>query len=116
MRDKLTDVGVWGIQASSYTAGGQTVHFGSSCEYFTEGKAKASTLSLSVLVAIEMFNALNALSEVSLLSVFRRSRHSCRLACVHGCARMCACRPDSQTSTAGMSMHLVCPLPELCIQ
>mmetsp|Transcript_15870 Transcript_15870/g.28793 ORF Transcript_15870/g.28793 Transcript_15870/m.28793 type:complete len:1046 (+) Transcript_15870:117-3254(+) len=33
------------------------------CKYFTEGKMKASTLSLSVLVAIEMFNALNALSE-----------------------------------------------------
>lgn len=34
-----------------------------SCKYFTDGKIKASTLSLSVLVAIEMFNALNALSE-----------------------------------------------------
>jgi Ca2+-transporting ATPase len=34
------------------------------CEYFTaKGKAKASTLSLSVLVVIEMLNALNALSE-----------------------------------------------------
>mmetsp|Transcript_2437 Transcript_2437/g.3637 ORF Transcript_2437/g.3637 Transcript_2437/m.3637 type:complete len:1052 (-) Transcript_2437:248-3403(-) len=33
------------------------------CKYFTEGKETASTLSLSVLVAIEMFNALNALSE-----------------------------------------------------
>jgi len=33
------------------------------CKYFTDGKVKASTLSLSVLVAIEMFNALNALSE-----------------------------------------------------
>jgi len=33
------------------------------CKYFTDGKIKASTLSLSVLVAIEMFNALNALSE-----------------------------------------------------
>jgi len=33
------------------------------CDIFTHGKVKASTLSLSVLVAIEMFNALNALSE-----------------------------------------------------
>jgi Ca2+-transporting ATPase len=33
------------------------------CTYFTIGKAKASTLSLSVLVIIEMFNAINALSD-----------------------------------------------------
>jgi Ca2+-transporting ATPase len=33
------------------------------CSYFTKGKVKASTLSLSVLVVIEMANALNALSE-----------------------------------------------------
>jgi len=33
------------------------------CSYFTKGKTTASTLSLSVLVVIEMLNALNALSE-----------------------------------------------------
>jgi len=32
------------------------------CNYFVEGKVKASTLSLSVLVVIEMLNALNAIS------------------------------------------------------
>ena len=37
------------------------------CDYFTYGKQKASTLSLTVLVMIEMFNALNALSEDSSL-------------------------------------------------
>jgi Ca2+-transporting ATPase len=39
------------------------------CEYFTKGKVKASTLSLSVLVVIEMLNAMNALSEDNSLLV-----------------------------------------------
>ncbi|KAL3130923.1 Calcium-transporting ATPase, endoplasmic reticulum-type [Trebouxia sp. C0009 RCD-2024] len=51
------------FQASPYTAGAHTFKFSDPCDYFTYGKAKASTLSLSVLVAIEMFNAMNALSE-----------------------------------------------------
>ncbi|KAG2495960.1 hypothetical protein HYH03_005890 [Edaphochlamys debaryana] len=62
----------WGnFTAGPYTlAGGGVVHFPHACDYFTIGKAKASTLSLSVIVAIEMFNALNALSEDgSLLSM-----------------------------------------------
>jgi len=58
------------LQANNYTAGGRLVTFDTPCEYFTAGKAKASTLSLSVLVAIEMFNALNALSEVRLLTMW----------------------------------------------
>jgi Ca2+-transporting ATPase len=33
------------------------------CDYFVSGKVKASTLSLSVLVVIEMLNALNAISQ-----------------------------------------------------
>eukprot|EP00736_Rhodelphis_marinus_P006743 Rmarinus@m.20064 len=39
------------------------------CSYFTEGKKAASTMSLSVLVTIEMLNALNALSEDASLLV-----------------------------------------------
>ncbi|KAK9815793.1 hypothetical protein WJX72_009539 [[Myrmecia] bisecta] len=52
-----------GFTANSYTAGSQTLHFEDACDYFHEGRAKASTLSLSVLVVIEMFNAMNAVSE-----------------------------------------------------
>ena len=54
-----------GFAASAYsTYGGDAIGpFDDPCDYFGKGKAKASTLSLSVLVAIEMFNALNALSE-----------------------------------------------------
>ncbi|GFR44662.1 hypothetical protein Agub_g5952 [Astrephomene gubernaculifera] len=55
----------WGnFTAAPYKlAGGGEVSFAHPCDYFSAGKAKASTLSLSVIVAIEMFNALNALSE-----------------------------------------------------
>lgn len=53
-----------GFSASPFTAGAQVFEFDSNpCDYFHSGKIKASTLSLSVLVAIEMFNSLNALSE-----------------------------------------------------
>lgn len=46
------------------------VSFSSPCDYFAVGKAKACTLALSVIVVIEMFNALNALSEdASLLTM-----------------------------------------------
>ncbi|KAF8006349.1 hypothetical protein BT93_K0596 [Corymbia citriodora subsp. variegata] len=49
---------------TSFTAGNQVLTFDSDpCDYFHGGKVKATTLSLSVLVAIEMFNSLNALSE-----------------------------------------------------
>ncbi|KAL2470427.1 Calcium-transporting ATPase 4 [Abeliophyllum distichum] len=49
---------------SPFTAGTQVFNFDSNpCDYFQTGKIKAMTLSLSVLVAIEMFNSLNALSE-----------------------------------------------------
>ncbi|KAJ0052387.1 hypothetical protein Pint_00629 [Pistacia integerrima] len=43
--------------------GGRAITFSNPCDYFTVGKVKAMTLSLSVLVAIEMFNSLNAVSE-----------------------------------------------------
>ena len=50
---------------STWAASGYGVDLSAKpCEYFTaKGKATASTLSLSVLVVIEMLNALNALSE-----------------------------------------------------
>ncbi|XP_012471432.1 calcium-transporting ATPase 1, endoplasmic reticulum-type [Gossypium raimondii] len=50
--------------ASPFTAGPQVFKFNTNpCDYFRSGKIKASTLSLSVLVSIEMLNSLNALSE-----------------------------------------------------
>lgn len=52
------------FSVTPFTAGSQVFKFDANpCEYFQSGKIKASTLSLSVLVAIEMFNSLNALSE-----------------------------------------------------
>lgn len=51
-----------------YTVGGgRMITFSNPCDYFSVGKVKAMTLSLSVLVAIEMFNSLNALSEYNSL-------------------------------------------------
>ncbi|RWW28868.1 hypothetical protein BHE74_00045118 [Ensete ventricosum] len=60
-----------GFSAAPFTAGSHIFSFDTNpCEYFQSGKVKATTLSLSVLVAIEMFNSLNALSENgSLLTV-----------------------------------------------
>lgn len=60
-----------GFEVSSFKAGPKTLSFSDNpCDYFEAGKVKATTLSLSVLVAIEMFNSLNALSENgSLLSM-----------------------------------------------
>ncbi|CAK9167322.1 unnamed protein product [Ilex paraguariensis] len=55
---------------SPFTAGTQVFSFDNNpCDYFKRGKVKATTLSLSVLVAIEMFNSLNALSEDTSLLV-----------------------------------------------
>lgn len=52
------------FNVSSFDAGGgHVIAFSNPCDYFSVGKVKAMTLSLSVLVAIEMFNSLNALSE-----------------------------------------------------
>jgi Ca2+-transporting ATPase len=52
------------FKVSPFTAGVETLRCDNNpCDYFTRGKVKATTLSLSVLVAIEMFNSSNALSE-----------------------------------------------------
>ncbi|MBA0704352.1 hypothetical protein Golax_016617 [Gossypium laxum] len=56
------------FSVAPYTVGdSHLITFSNPCDYFTIGKVKAMTLSLSVLVAIEMLNSLNALSEDSSL-------------------------------------------------
>ncbi|XP_028114215.1 calcium-transporting ATPase 4, endoplasmic reticulum-type-like [Camellia sinensis] len=52
-----------GFSATPFKAGSQLIEFKDPCDYFQTGKIKAMTLALSVWVAIEMFNSLNALSE-----------------------------------------------------
>lgn len=75
---ELSQLRNWGECSSwsNFTAapfmvnGGRMITFTDPCDYFSVGKVKAMTLSLSVLVAIEMFNSLNALSEdISLLTM-----------------------------------------------
>jgi Ca2+-transporting ATPase len=56
---------------NNFTAGSRLISFEDPCDYFTTGKVKAMTLSLSVLVSIEMFNSLNALSEDTSLLVMQ---------------------------------------------
>lgn len=53
------------FSATPFTVVGtnRVISFSNPCDYFTTGKVKAMSMSLSVLVAIEMFNSLNALSE-----------------------------------------------------
>ena len=52
------------FSVTPFKVGSQVFNFDANpCDYFQTGKIKAMTLSLSVLVAIEMFNSLNALSE-----------------------------------------------------
>ncbi|KAJ4839112.1 Calcium-transporting ATPase, endoplasmic reticulum-type [Turnera subulata] len=68
---ELSQLRTWGecstwsnFTAAPYSvAGGRMITFTDPCDYFSAGKVKPMTLSLSVLVAIEMFNSLNALSE-----------------------------------------------------
>jgi len=52
-----------GFAPKDFTIAGNFFSFKNPCDYFVKGKTQASTLSLSVLVTIEMFNALNAISE-----------------------------------------------------
>jgi Ca2+-transporting ATPase len=67
---KLSQLRSWGecptwkdFHPAPFTAGAHILSFQNPCDYFTVGKVKATTLSLSVLVALELFNSLNALSE-----------------------------------------------------
>jgi len=57
---------------------------GDSCSFFTAGKVKASSLSLTVLVMIEMLNAMNALSDDQSLLVVPPTRNLYLVAAIAG--------------------------------